>query len=197
VCTDVESAAINLLKEVAISSEGYPHLFGTADWLQKIPIRDMSTYGNALLEVFENRESPEAAAVGLDPACAVRMEALWGSMSSEAMCRHRHLVHQFERPSKQQRNDFRNASTRVRRTAGVTRRGPAVFLAPEQSITAPALAALYDELILRVDGYAVNGEPLTDDREKIAANMDTFHKVKATRWLFSRVMSEAKGWRAA
>jgi hypothetical protein len=193
----VEFAALNLLQEVAIGAEGYPRLAGMADWFSKIPIEDKSVYGDALLQVFENKELSGPTVPTLGQACVIGMEALWDTLPSGRMCFHKHLVHQFERPSKQQRERYRDASARVGRTAGVMRRGVPVSLAPEQSIVARALAALYDELILRVDGYAVNGEPLTDDREKIAANMDTFHKVRASMWLFSRGMSETEGRRAA
>lgn len=192
--TGVEFAALNLLQQVAIGAEGYPGLVETVDWFSKIPAGDRSAYGDALLQVFENKDSIEST---LNRTCAVRMEALWDTLPSGAMCFHKRLVHQFDRPCREHRERYREACTRVRRTAGVTRRGPAVFLAPEQSITARALVALYNELILKVEGYAVNGEPLTDDRGKIAEHMDTFHKVKAAQWLFSRVVSGTEGRRVA
>lgn len=192
--TDVHSAGIDLVQEVAIGAEGYPHLVGAADWASKIPLSDKITYGGALIEVSEIRESHDASLPTLDRTRAVRIEAAWGSMDRGEMCFHRHLAHHFEVPSKQHRERYRDASTKLRRVAGVTRRGPAVFLAPEQPLAAHALAALYDELILRVDGYAVNGELLSDDRAKIIAHMDTFHKVRAAGWLFSRVRSGAE-WR--
>lgn len=49
------------------------------------------------------------------------------------------------------------------------------------------LAELYDELIVSVDGYAVNDQVLGPDAstEKIALHMDTYHKVAAADALFS------------
>lgn len=187
---DLYTPAINLLQEVAIGFEGYPQLAAAADWLSKIPLTDKLGYGDALLRVFEIKDPLDAFTPAPGRTHAVRIEAVWGAMSSGAMCRHTHLVHHFETPSKQQRERCRRAHMQTRRTAGFTRRGPVVFLAPEQPLTAHALAELYDELIVRVDGYAVNGELLSQDREKITAHMDAFHKVRAAGWLFSRVMPE-------
>jgi hypothetical protein len=49
------------------------------------------------------------------------------------------------------------------------------------------LVDLYDELILSVEGYVANGEPVCDDREMIIASMDTYHKVAAAEALFTPV----------
>jgi hypothetical protein len=45
------------------------------------------------------------------------------------------------------------------------------------------LAELYDELIVSVDGYTVDGA--VPDREAILEFMDTYHKVAAVDVLFS------------
>lgn len=198
ISADASSPLLDLLPEVAVSAEGYPQLArlaGAADWLSKIPLTHRLGYGAVLLGVSEMREPGQQAppAFPLAQTHAVRIEAVWGDVTSCAMRRHRHLIHEFETPSKGQCERYQRASSQMRRTAAVRRAKATEFLAPEPGITAQVRAALYDELILKVEGYAVNGEPLSDDREKIIANMDTFHKVGAAGWLFSRVMSETEG----
>ena len=73
----------------------------------------------------------------------------------------------------------------VRRIAGFSHRGAPSILAPSQTLAARTLVRLYDKLILRVDGYAIRGESLADNRGEIVRSMDTFHKVIAARSLFA------------
>jgi hypothetical protein len=195
---DVESAAANLAEKAAVGFEGYPSLEGVADWQSKIPLSHLMGYGHALLEVVE----PEGADRSAKPSGGfhvVRIEALWDSTPAGAMCRHRKLVHTFTVPGSRQRDRFRRSAMKMRRTTAVTHRGSVDFLAPENAFFARAQADIYDELIASVDGYAVNGEPLSNDRAQIIIHMDTYHKVRAANFLFSRdfeqLTSFARRWR--
>jgi hypothetical protein len=49
----------------------------------------------------------------------------------------------------------------------------------------PTLVELYDELIVSVEGYQVNGVELGADHDAIVAEMDAYHKVAAADVLFS------------
>jgi hypothetical protein len=46
------------------------------------------------------------------------------------------------------------------------------------------LAELYDQLVVAVDGYSVNGKAL-EGKEQICREMDTFHKLAAVQQLFA------------
>lgn len=189
---DVSSALIGLVEKVAIACEGYAHLDGVIDWQSKIPLTHRKTYGRVLTEVraLENADPPAS-----DGTRAIEIEAIWsGGTSGEMFC-YRNLIHHFKTPTPKQRERFRQAFFETRRINGFTRRGAPIFLAPVQPMTAHTLAALYDELIVSVDGYAVCGQPLGTNRLKIIHYMDTFHKVTAARPLFTRTITRGAGGR--
>ncbi len=114
-----------------------------------------------------------------------------------AMCLHRHLTHYLKPPTAEQKARFRRAYSGVQRSVSAARRGAPIFISPQQPVGARALVGLYDEMIVRVEGYAVNGEPLDDNRTEIASNMDTFHKVTAARPLFLKPAYLAEDRRTA
>lgn len=191
---DVSSAIVSLVERAAVACGGYPHLAGVTDWQSKIPLTHRKTYGRVLAEVRALESADQPASDGIH---AIEIEAVWsGSTNGEMFC-HRNLTHYFKAPTAKQRDRFRQAFFDARRINGFTRRGAPIFLAPTQPMTAHALTALYDELIVRVDGYAVDGEPLGTNCREIIRHMDTFHKVTAARPLFCRAVTRTERRRVA
>ncbi|MGA9671135.1 MAG: hypothetical protein WBQ94_18135 [Terracidiphilus sp.] len=171
---------------MAIAHEGYPSLTETSDWQTKIPIAHLHTFGEMLVEAYEP-EGAKAPARSADGNLSVEIEALWGAGASGGMFRNRSLKHYFGPPSLEQREQYRTARMGQRRIAGNTRRGAPVILSPIQPLAAQTLIALYDELIVGVEGYSVNGLPLGDQRAEIVRTMDAFHKFRAAEPLFAGV----------
>jgi hypothetical protein len=183
--TDARSAGVALLEKVAIEAQGYPHLADAPDWQSKVPLAHRVTFSEMLVEAYE-LDDDEPILRPTNGTRAVRLQALWGAVGAGSMCRHRDLVHHFKAPSVQQKGRYHAARAGVRRAVSGARRGSPVILSPVEPLQARTLVALYDELVLRVEGYAFNGEPLPEDRVQIKAHMDAFHKVQAARPLFSR-----------
>jgi hypothetical protein len=94
------------------------------------------------------------------------------------MRRYKNLEHVFESPTAEQNRRYRRDDSRAQIIGG-SRKGTTIFHGAQR-----ALAALYDELIVSVAGYAVNGVAL-EGREEIARHMDTYHKVAAAAQLFA------------
>jgi hypothetical protein len=191
---DVHSAGVNLIEKTAIAAEGYPHLVGVPEWQSKLPLKHRIRFGGLLLMALELDDKAPPAST-LRGTCAVRLQALWSASATGAMCRHRNLVHHFKAPSIEQKGRFHRADTGYTRSVDASRRGGSILLAPVRGAVERTLATLYDELILRVEGYAANGEPLSDNRSAIIERMDTFHKYAAARPLFSWSAAQVKAWR--
>ena len=193
---DVRSAAVELVERVATAAEGYPGLANQSGWQSKLPLAHRLTYGEMLIEAYE----PQGAGSEIsspDGTHSVRLQALWSAGPTGAMCMHRHLGHKFKVPSGQQKEQLRRANAGIWRSAGWSRRGTPVFLASLSSEADHVLAALYDQLILSVEGYSQGGQPLHGDRAEIARSMDAFHKVTAARSLFSRSGAKSEHRRVA
>jgi hypothetical protein len=109
---------------------------------------------------------------------AVRLHCIWSAGDGDATRRYKNLVHFFETPSAEQNRRYRREDSRAQIISG-SRKGMTIFHGAQR-----ALAALYDELIVGVAGYAVNGVDL-QGREDIAKYMDTYHKVAAAAQLFA------------
>lgn len=181
---DARSAGVALLEKAAIKAEGYPHLVGVPDWQSKVPLAHRITFSEMLVEAYE-LDSNQPVLRPTNGTRSVRLQALWGARGAGSMCRHRNLVHHFKAPSVQQKGQYHAARAGVRRAVSGARRGAPVVLSPLEPLQARTLVVLYDELILRVEGYALNGEPLREARAQINCHMDAFHKVQAARPLFS------------
>jgi hypothetical protein len=184
-CVDARSAAGSLVKRMALAPSGRPDRDESADRQSKIPLAHWLKFGDILLQTFalESNIAPARLSRGVR---TVQLEALWSASGAGAMCFHRNLVHRFKAPSTRDREEVRRAHAELQRNAGITRRGVPVFLAPQSPATAYAMVAFYDGLIAEVEGYAVNGEPLGENRARIVESMDALHKVTAARALFSR-----------
>ncbi len=179
---DSTSALVELVEASLVGAEGYATADGApptaaVGWQSQIPLRHRLAVGEALTQVeVADPDDDEAIALGSEP---VYLNAVWGADLGGAMTKYLNLCHKFKTPSaEQQRRLSRDASRS--RIVGGSRNGKTVWLGARAT-----LAELYDELILSVQGYSVNGAALGDDRAAIVAEMDTYHKVAAADALFS------------
>ncbi len=123
----------------------------------------------------------------IDPFCAeVRLDAAWGMSAPGRMASYKGLVHRFSPPTLEHKRSFYFAGS-VTRVVGGSRHGKTIH-----SLRHKLLLALYDELILAVEGYSVAGQPLLDPPQ-IRREMDAYHKVKAVELLFVAPASAAMG----
>lgn len=166
---------LDLLEKFVIAADGYPDALPGQGVLSRVPWTHRVAYANELISMNEcrveavNRRSDERS---------IRVRGLWSMGRSGGMTLHKDLVHVFKIPSISQILNFRRAFPppqmvkmgRRERGAGITRTNP---------LAGRMCSALYDEFVIRVEGYALNGVPLGDDRSAIVSWMDTYHKVVA------------------
>lgn len=189
---DSTSARVELVEKVLIDASGYATSDGSPvkskdGWQQLIPLRHRQGVGNALVDVERAEPSDDdPIMLGAEP---VFLNAVWGANERGEMLKFTNLCHRFRTPSSEHQRRFSRDSSRSVIVGG-SRRGMTKWLGVQA-----ALADLYDELIDSVDGYTLNGEPLTG-RDAIVSEMDTYHKVAAADVLFSpasaNVIDEAK-----
>jgi hypothetical protein len=177
---DSTSARVELVESALVDAKGYNTADGspvtsTTGWQQLIPLRHRQAVGNALVDV-EKAEPTDADAItlGVEP---VYLNAVWGADADGVMRKFTGLCHRFKTPSAEQQRRFSRDSSRSM-VIGGSRRGVTRWLGVQAT-----LVDLYDELILSVDGYQVNGMQL-DNIPMIVAEMDAYHKVAAAAVLF-------------
>lgn len=112
------------------------------------------------------------------PPETVRLCAVWSAGDNDVMRRYKNLLHTFEVPTAEQYRRYRNDDSRAQ-VIGGSRKGMTIYRGAQRT-----LAAIYDELIVSVSGYAFNGVAI-EGREEIARTMDTYHKVAAVLPLLS------------
>ena len=130
---------------------------------------------NVLTSAFAVENSaPEGGATSE----AIRLNAVWSAGEAGTMRRYKNLVHWFGMPTAEQYRRFRRDDSRSQIVGG-SRKGMTIYHGAQRT-----LAALYDELVVAVAGYALNGVAL-EGRDQIARCMDAFHKVAAMVQLFA------------
>jgi hypothetical protein len=179
---DSSSARIELVEKSLIDAQGYVTVDGspvtaTADWQSLLPLSHRLGAANAIVSV-ERAEPSDDEPIVLG-AEAVYLNAVWSADDKGIMQKYRGLCHRFKTPNGEQQHRFSRDSSRSRIVGG-SRKGKTLWIGPQ-----PTLVELYDELIVSVDGYQVNGVELDADRDAIVAEMDTYHKVAAADILFS------------
>ncbi len=166
---DATSAGIELVDSVAQFVEGYEadpplgHRLAVANVLTSafVPDQDMQGFGQ------------------------IPLVAIWSANEGGSMRRHKDLIHTFKEPTAEQNRRYRRDDSRSQIVGG-SRKGMTVYHGAQR-----ALAGLYDELIVSVEGYVVNGVPL-EGSEAIARHMDTYHKVAAAMQLFAPVLIDVE-----
>lgn len=178
---DGDTPAMDLVRSSVQCVEGYAGDMAShgADFRKFLPTGHVRTVADTLRDV-----ATEPAGAGpINPfAFEVSLKATWGS--ADGMQLFSGLKHRFTPPSLEHERRLNRAMSETV-VVGGSRTGKTIVPARH-----PVLAALYDELIESVEGYGVNGEPLSG-RERIAEYMDGFHKFMAARALFASGMEAA------
>lgn len=171
---DSSAARLELVEGALVNAEGYASEM-PAGWQKLLPLSHRLGAANALINVgrAENEED-QAITLGQE---SIFLDAVWGADEDGVMRKFHGLRHSFQTPSSEHQRRFsRDASRSV--IVGGARNGKTRWLGAQAT-----LIELYDELVLSVDGYTVNGEQ--PDRAAIIEHMDAYHKVAAADQLFS------------
>jgi len=160
---DASSAGLELVDAVMTEST-------SKSLAHRLAVANVLTSAYAVSE-----DEPDAHAAGSE---AIRIHAVWSADDGDKMRRYKNLVHFFDSPTAEQYRRFKRDDSRAQVISG-SRKGVTVYHGAQKT-----LAALYDELIVSVAGYASNGT-LLEGRDQIARTMDTYHKVAAALQLFS------------
>lgn len=171
---ETESARVALLDKVLTRAEGYKlaggeDLMSQANWRDLVPLDHRLLVGSLLTSAAPEPDDDDAIYPGGRP---VKLTAVWGS-NDEGAQRFTGLVHVLKAPTDAQYRRYKRAAS-ITRIHGGTRNGTTEYVGAQLEA-----AALYDELIVSVDGYSVNGTPLGSDVELIKREMDTHHKFVA------------------
>jgi hypothetical protein len=178
---DSSAARLALVEECLIGATGYALPDGKTSidqvegWKALLPLSHRLGVANAIISVSASDPSDDVPiALGQE---SVYIDAVWSAGDDGAMRKFKGLRHNFTVPTADQQRHFSRDSSRSR-VIGGSRNGKTQWLGAQAT-----LADLYDELIVSVDGYTVDGE--TPDREAIVEYMDTYHKVAAVDQLFA------------
>jgi hypothetical protein len=88
----------------------------------------------------------------------------------------RPLVHRFSTPQFKHEQRYMREQSRSK-VVGGSRTGKTIWTGVQR-----VLVEIYDELVLSVSGYTLNGDPLGP--AQITQHMDAYHKVVAAQQLF-------------
>lgn len=178
---DSSVGRLALVEESLIGANGYTLPGNATDicsiegWKSLLPLSHRLGVANAIISVSASDPSDDAPIMlGQE---SVYIDAVWSAGDDGAMRKFKGLRHNFKTPTADQQRHFSRDSSRSR-VIGGSRNGKTQWLGAQTT-----LADLYDELIVSVDGYTVDGE--TPDREAIVEYMDTYHKVAAVDVLFA------------
>ncbi|MDR3723264.1 MAG: hypothetical protein P4K83_02090 [Terracidiphilus sp.] len=173
---DSTAARTHLVNKTLVDAKGYQTADGApiatiANWQDMLPISHRLAAGETLVDIERGKLSDDQPFVlGAE---SIYLNAVWGSERFTGLC------HRFRTATVEQQRRLARASSRSV-VVGGSRRGETRWIGAQ-----PVLAELYDELIVSVEGYTVDGKELGSDRAAIVANMDTFHKVAAADFLFA------------
>jgi hypothetical protein len=178
---DSSAARLDLVESALITASGYGLPAGKTSidqvegWKALLPISHRLGVANALLSVsFSEPTDEDAISLGEE---SVYLDAVWGADENAELRKFTGLRHNFTTPTAQQQRHLARENSRSRIIGG-SRGGKTLWLGAQAT-----LAELYDELIVSVEGYAVDGEE--PDRGAIVEFMDTYHKVCAADTLFA------------
>jgi hypothetical protein len=179
---DMDYAYLVLYERAIERVEGYETPGGIEpsklpDWPECIPQHHRLRVMSLITNVSYSDDVADDSVLEAE-GVSVKIDAVWNETRPGAMKQYRGLVHHFAAPTKQHRRRVIKAKSRARVVGGGGKNGVTIIPSGHGVLT-----ALYDELIERVDGYAVNGRELTGKSE-IASQMDAFHKASAVAQLF-------------
>jgi hypothetical protein len=195
---DIDSPKISLAEAVLESVEGYKVLGGGSiadlpNWQTRIPLAHRKQLGEVLADARPEPQDdellihPEAEVVMLSATWSAVTTSETGDVGTFAMQKFSGLKHVLKTPTQAQHLRYTREASRARIVGG-SRNGKTVYPGANA-----LLAALYDELIIEVEGYSVNGKELAD-RAAIIREMDMLHKVMAAQEVFQpQVVTEVAG----
>jgi hypothetical protein len=184
---DATSPLLALVGEALTDANGYKlpagvaKLSDIADWKAKVPFAHRVAVGSVLTSVTAMADADgDDAVFGLD---VVQLESLWNCDVNGVQFLHRPLVHRFTTPTFEQERRYMRDQAKSK-VVGGSRTGKTIWTGVQR-----VLIELYDELVVSVEGYTLNGEPLdhmvgATIRERIIQHMDAYHKVVAAQQLF-------------
>lgn len=180
---DVSSPRLALAESVLIDAEGYKvaddrHITEIPSWQSRIPLAHRLQLGETLADV---RPAQSEGELTIYPEGEeVLLDATWSAVETVARSRMQGftgLKHVLKTPTEAQHRRYSDEASRSRIVGGS--RSAKTYYSGAQ----PLLAKLYDELVISVDGYAVDGRRL-ESQEQIVREMDMMHKVMAAQELF-------------
>jgi hypothetical protein len=177
---DVDTPRRILAERLITSVKGY-HVDGgqpldsLPGWQKRLPLAHRLKAGQILSSVNVEDRFDEMIYPGGDP---VSIDAIWTAGEDGAMQRIDTLTHVVKLPSDAQQRSYTRAASRTVILGG-DRAGTTVYPGCQE-----LLASLYDELIVSVTGYTVNGQQLGDPAT-IAKEMDMHHKVVVAQQIFA------------
>jgi hypothetical protein len=178
---DSSAARLDLVDQCLLTASGYALPDGKTSidqvesWKSLLPLSHRLGAANAVISVsVSDANDDEGITLGQE---SVYLDATWGADDSGIMRKFHNLRHNFKTPSADQQRRLSRESSRSR-VIGGSRNGKTQWLGAQAT-----LAELYDELVVSVEGYTVDGA--APDREAIVEFMDTYHKVAAIDLLFA------------
>lgn len=178
---DHRTSGIALVDATITRADGYKLREGQSfmalkNWKQRIPAGHKIAAAELLQKVGESTADRDGY---FDPeADEVYLDAAWGSSTPGKMMQFSGLVHRFTPPTAEHQRKYNRASSEAR-VVGGSRAGKTIYPGRQE-----LLIAIYDQLVLAVEGYGVNGQPL-EGAENIRREMDAYHKVTAVQRLFA------------
>lgn len=179
---DSSAARLALVEECLMTASGYALPAGKTSidqvegWKALLPLSHRMGAGNAIISVSASDPSDDdPISLGQE---SVFLDAIWSAGDDGIMRKFHSLRHNFMTPTAEQQRRFSRDSSRSR-VIGGSRNGRTQWMGAQAT-----LAELYDELIVSVDGYTVDGNADLD-HDAIVEYMDTYHKVAAADLLFS------------
>jgi hypothetical protein len=184
---DIETPRRKLAERVIVNAEGYTivgggDLVSVANWQTKLPLSHRMKVAEVLASIFI--DTAESDVIHLD-GIPVTLATIWtAAADGTGMEKVSGLKHILKEPTEKQHQRYARESSRTQ-VLGGSRAGTTVYPGCQK-----LLAALYDELVISVDGYSSNGAALSDVAT-IRREMDMHHKVVAAQEIF-RPMLQAQ-----
>lgn len=178
---DLDTPRRTLAERVLISAEGYEIAGGgslteLADWPRRIPLAHRLKVGEILAGA---RAVPHDDFTIYPEGEPVYIDAPWTADEDGNLRVFKGLKHVLATPTEAQYRRFARENSRTRILGG-DRSGTTQYPGAQS-----LLAELYDELVVSVEGYVVDGAPAASlSREGIARHMDMHHKVIAALQIF-------------
>lgn len=174
-------AALLLWTRLARRVEGYALPDAADAWRDLIPLAHKEAAVRALLLVAPAPPFADPGANGFFPLAAEEVAVTLEAARNGAA--YPRLVHRFRPPSVEAERAYRRLLAESLLVRGT--RTPRTLLPARL----PALTRLYDQLILGVEGYSIEGQPPVS-RLQLLEHMDAWHKRVAVQALFGDLSAD-------